>query len=232
MKNDLMSRQLDKIREAYDSTVEQYRQGINPIEDIPEDIKNTPYYKSLVDDSIAYGTGAPDIREYLNPESGMRFLDTGCSANLINYRLDSWPSDYYGVDISPELIGAMRNFAVRKGIDTGGLYVSDAANLPFDDEYFDIAAVIGVLEYGTLGYIGQALAELNRVCRREARVVIDIPNKNHPHAKDMVRLEKCLGRHNLLHARSSFEKLLAPLFTIDKTNDSLVMIKYYVRARK
>jgi len=232
MNDDAIQHQLERIREAYDLTVEQYWQGINPVDSIPQDIKNTPFYESLIADSRAQSSGADDIRDYLSPETGMRFLDAGCSANLVNYHLEQWPSSYYGVDISPALIGAMNDFAVQEKISIGGLYVADIADLPFDDNFFDIATVIGVLEYGTLEYIEKALAELNRVCKPEARVVFDIPNKNHPHAKDMAKLENHLGRPNYHYARSSFKKLLAPLFTTERTDDSRVMIKFFVRARK
>ena len=232
MTEDLMRRQLDRIRNAYDLTVEQYRRGINPYDDVPADIKESAFYKSLMKESNALGSGAPNIKEYLSPEPGMRFLDAGCSANLVNYRLDRWPSGYYGVDVSPALIDAMNGFVIQEDISIGGLYVADIADMPFKDGFFDIAAVIGVLEYGTLDYIVKALGELNRVCKPGAGVVLDIPNKNHPHAKDMMKLEKYLGRPNYHHARIDFEKLLAPLFSIERLDDSRVMMKYFLRTLK
>ena len=227
-----MQRQLDKIRKAYDLTVEQYKKGINPSDAIPEEFRNSPGYKSLMANSGTLGSSAPDIKKYLAPESGMRFLDAGCSANLVNYRLDLWPSKYYGVDISPRLIEAMKGFVVREKISVGGLYVAEVSKLPFDDNLFDIAAVIGVLEYCTLTYIRGALLELNRVLKPDARVVLDIPNKNHPYAKDMARLEKYLARPNFLHSRSKFERLLIPLFLTERIDDSQVMIKYFLRTIK
>lgn len=232
MNDDAMKRQLEKIREAYDLTVEQYWQGVNPLDNIPQDIKSTSYYESLIADSRALGSGAHDVRDYLSPEAGMRFLDAGCSANLVNYRLEQWPSTYYGVDISPALVDAMKEFTAQENIGIGGLYVADIAGLPFDDNFFDIATVIGVLEYGTLEYIGKALMELNRVCKPEARVVLDIPNREHPHAKDMARLEEYLGRPIYHYAHSSIEELLAPIFAIERTDNSRLMIKYYVRVLK
>ena len=227
-----MDRQLDRIRKAYDLTVEQYRKGINPLDALPEEIKNSPGYQALMADKGTLGSAAPDIRKYLAPKPGMRFLDAGCSANLVNYRLDRWPSTYYGVDISPELIGAMKGFISREGISVGGLSLAEISKLPFEDNFFDIAAVIGVLEYCTLDYIKRALAELNRVMKPGAWVVLDIPNRNHPYAKDMALLEKHLARPNFLHSRVKFERLLAPLFSTEQVDDSRVMIKYFLRAIK
>ncbi len=92
-----MNRHLDIIRRAYDLTVEQYAKGINSLDDVPQEIRNSPFYRSLASDGEMLGSAAPDIKEYLAPVAGMRFLDAGCCANIANYRLDRWPSTYYGV---------------------------------------------------------------------------------------------------------------------------------------
>ena len=233
MKNkNVMDEQLEKVRKAYDLTVEQYNQGLDPLQDVPEEIRNSTFYESLVAEGNAYNSSAADIKDYLAPETGMRFLDVGCAANLVNYRLNRWPSTYYGVDISPALIKTMKGFVVNQKISIGGLYVADMTRLPFEDNFFDIAAVIGVLEYCTLVYMGKALVELHRVLKPGSRVVLDMPNRNHPHVNDMVKLEEYLNRPNFIHSRSEFEVLLEPLFIIDRLDDSRVMLKYFVRKRK
>ena len=130
------------------------------------------------------------------------------------------------------LIAAMKDFVTRRRIFIGGLHVADISKLPFDDSFFDIAAVIGVLEYCTLEYIGASLRELNRVLKPGARAVLDIPNQNHPHISDMVKLEEYLGRRIFVHPRSQFENMLAPLFSIESMDDSRVMTKYFVRTLK
>lgn len=223
-----MDRHLEGIRQAYDLTVEQYRQGTGLYQGIPEKIKRSAFYKSLLADGVSLGSDASDIKKYLNPAAGMKFLDAGCSANLFNYRLDRWPSTYFGVDISPKLINAMKGFVTSQNISIGGLYIADISRLPFDDNFFDIAAVIGVLEYFNIGYIKKALAELHRVLKPESRMVLDIPNKNHSHVKDMAALERHLGRPIFIQTRSRFESLLTQLFTIERVDDSRVMLKYFV----
>ncbi|MBN2075671.1 MAG: class I SAM-dependent methyltransferase [Dehalococcoidales bacterium] len=224
-----MDDQLEKIRRAYDLTVDQFRKGIDPMESVPGDIRDTHFFQSM--DSIPnINSAATDIREYLSPEKGMKFLDAGCSANLANYNLGEWPSTYYGVDISPVLIEAMKDYAEGNNIPVGGLYVSDISSLPFENRFFDIAAVIGVLEYCTFEYISQALQELHRVLETGAKAVIDIPNSDHPHAADMQRLETYLERPNFIHPRPDFEHLLKSLYKIENTDDSQVMIKYFVRS--
>ena len=91
-----------QIRKAYDLTVEQFNEGIDPYGDIPRDVWNFPNFREFMNDaSRQCNSAAPDIRAYLSPQSGMRFLDAGCCANLAEYRLDRWPSLYHGVDIKP-----------------------------------------------------------------------------------------------------------------------------------
>lgn len=162
----------------------------------------------------------------------MRFLDAGCCANLANYRLDKWQSIYYGVDISPNLIDAMRNFVKQKNISIGGLWVADITKLPFEDNFFDIAAVIGVFEYCTLEYIKESLVELNRVLKPKAKLVLDIPNLEQPDINLMFKIEEFSGRPNIPNSKSAFGKILKPLFTIERIDDSRMMIKYFVRAIK
>jgi SAM-dependent methyltransferase len=182
-----MNRHLDTIRKAYDLTVEQYEKGIKPLDSVPQESRILRSTNSLEREGELLGSAAPDIKEYLAPGAGMRFLDAGCCANIANYRLDLWPSIYYGVDISPGLIEAMRNVVKRKQLSIGGLYVAEVRALPFDDNFFDIAAVIGVLEYCSLEYMEKSLAELNRVLKSGSRLVFDIPNENHPYAADMAK---------------------------------------------
>ena len=227
-----MDDSLNRVRQAYDLVVEQYKKGIDTMDKIPESIKNSPGYRYISENRHKLNSAAPDIKTYLNPGPGMRYLDGGCSANLANYRLDEWPTTYYGVDISPRLIEAMKGFAVRNGISIGGLYVADLSELRFDDDFFDIATVIGVFEYCPLSYIIKALKELYRVLKPGARMALDIPNQNHPYINDMVRLEEYLERPNYLHPRPQFEQVLTELFTIDDADDSQIMLKYFVRTLK
>jgi SAM-dependent methyltransferase len=225
--------QLKRIRKAYDLTARQYREGSDPLAAFPEEFRNSAALKSFMREAgpEITGSGAPGIREFLAPRAGMKLLDAGGCANLASYRFDRWPSLYYGVDISPELIQAMKRFAARGNIVVGGMELAEAAELPFADDFFDIAMAIGVLEYMDPEYAGRALAELGRVLRTGARAVFDIPNMEHPHAATMFRLEECLARPIFPHPRAELEKMLARHFNIDKIDGHQVMLKYFVRRK-
>ena len=123
----------------------------------------------------------------------------------------------------------MKDFAAHYGISVGGLEVAELAALPFDDDFFDIASVIGVLEYADLNYCKTALQELNRILKKGARMVIDIPNMEHSHVQTMFKLEEYLGRPNIGKSRTEFEAILAPLFETVELDNSRVMLKYFVR---
>jgi SAM-dependent methyltransferase len=225
-----IAQQLEQIRRAYDLTVEQHRSGADWLAQVPEAFKNSAELQALMQEPC--NSDAPENRQYLDPQSGMRFLDVGCCANLANHRLDQWPSTYYGVDISAALIEAMQGFAANHQIPIGGLHVAEVADLPFETDFFDIADVIGVLEYCTLDYTERALVELSRVLKPGARMVVDIPNLAHPLVETMFQLEDYLGRPNVPKPQAAFERLLTPLFAVDHVDDSHVMLKYFVRAIK
>ncbi len=215
---------------AYDLSLDRFYAGIDPMSLIPDEIKNSPGVRAIMEESGkgSLNSGSPDIKEYLAPNAGMRFLDAGCSGNLAAYRLDKWGAQYYGVDISAKTIEAMKSFAEKYSITVGGLYHTDISNMPFDDNFFDIATVIGVFEYCPMDYIGKALSELSRVLKPGAKAVLDFPNENHPHFNDMCRLEECLGRIVLPKSTEEFERLLGKFFVMDRVDYSRIMVKYFL----
>ncbi len=73
--------------------------------------------------------------------------------------------------------------------------------------------------------------ELNRVLKASARLVIDIPNVEHPHVETMFKIEEYLGRPNIPKPRVDFEAVLTPLFDIVRADDSRVMLKYFLEAK-
>ncbi|KPJ86390.1 MAG: hypothetical protein AMS18_15675 [Gemmatimonas sp. SG8_17] len=227
-----MDERLSRIRRAYDLTVQQYRDGIEPLDQVPTDFRNSPELAALLDDAKACNSGAPENREFLDPKAGRRFLDVGCAASLANYRLDRWESRYFGIDISSRLVAAMNRFAQENRIAIGGLSVAELAALPFTVDSFDIAAAIGVLEYCSGDYVASALSELHRVLKPEAGLVLDIPNLENPHVDAMFRLEECLGRTAIRHSRVTFERSLVSLFSVDRCDDTHVMLKYFCRVVK
>lgn len=223
--------QLKRIRSAYDEAVSDHKQGLDPWEGIPKEFLKSPQFNAFRKDADPKLTGsaAGDIRTFLAPGPGMRLLDAGCCADLAAYRLDRWDSIYYGVDISPGVIREMKAFAEKENISVGGLEVAELADLPYPDDFFDIALCIGVIEYVDLEYTRRAVFELNRVLKKGARLVIDIPNLDHPLVNVMFTLENYLGRPHIIKSHEEFERALSPCFETVRINDRYSMRKYFTR---
>ncbi len=225
--------QIEIIKKAYDKNVDDYHNGIDELDLLPEEFKNSQRLKEFQTIKHSCNSGEPDINEYLNPKPCMNFLDVGSCANLIGHKLYEWPSTYYGIDISPKLIKVTENFVNRNNIKIGGLCVAEAANLPFESKFMDIAAVIGIIEYFDIQYIKIAIRELHRVLKPQSRMVIDMPNLEHPDVNTMIEYETYLGRPRFnLPTKEQFEAEMRILFSIDKVNDSQIMTKYFVRTKE
>jgi SAM-dependent methyltransferase len=162
----------------------------------------------------------------------MRFLDVGSAASLVNYHLYRWESCYFGVDISLQLVKSMNRFVRSSNIVIGGLAAGELAALPFANDSFDIAAVIGVLEYCTPQYVSEALSELHRTLRPGSRTVLDIPNEDSPLVDTMFHLEDSLGRRAIRHSRIDFERCLEPRFCVERCDEEHVMLQYFCRVVK
>lgn len=219
--------QLRLIREAYDRTVEDHAKGLEEESFLPEAFKKSSEYVRFKGAEHACHSGDPRIRDFLDPGTDMRFLDVGSCANLLGYRLHEWSSLYFGVDISPRLIAVVQDFVRSHDITIGGLHTAEAARLPFEYKFFDIAACIGVLEYYDTDYIGRSLTEIRRVLKSGGRFVVDMPNQDHSDFETMIRLEEFLGRPRFhLPSRKAFEDRLHEDFEIAGIDDAGLMILY------
>ena len=101
--------------------------------------------------------------------SETRCLDVGCgSGNSYASELVRRAGSYMGVDISAHAVEA----AQGAGLDAQ--VVPDAADLPFDDESFDLVVCVEVLEH--LFAPHEAVAAIHRVLRPGGRLVASAPN--------------------------------------------------------
>lgn len=225
--------QIKIIEKAYDKTVDNYRKGVKDIDLLPDDFKNSSEFIKFQKVKHSCNSNEPDIKNFLNPKKGMNFLDVGSCANLFNHSLYKWPSVYYGIDISEKLVMAMKNYALKNNIKIGGLITAEAAKMPFKNNFFDIAACIGVLEYFDIKYIAKSLKEFSRVLKPNGKIVIDFPNSENQDTKTMIKLEEYLGRTRYkLPMIKIFEQELERYFLIHSKKDRLIMVKYFLITKK
>ncbi|KKK58643.1 hypothetical protein LCGC14_3042370 [marine sediment metagenome] len=110
-----MDKSLICISESFDVAIQKIREGRDWIENIPVQFRASQEFKRFekeIKPEDLNSSNALDIRNFLDPGQEMNFLDAGCNANLMNYRLDMWDASYYGIDISSKSINAMRDFVL------------------------------------------------------------------------------------------------------------------------
>lgn len=132
-------------------------------------------------------------REVLGATSGERVLDVGCGPGFfVAELLDDVGSSgsVVGVDSSgPMLSAAARRVAGHANV---ALREADATALPVDDESFDAALSVQVLEY--VSDVAAALAELHRALRPGGRVLVwDVDWATASlHSSDELRMQRVL----------------------------------------
>ncbi len=127
------------------------------------------------------------ILPFIKKEPTNRVLDAGCGIGRTVSRLLEEGFDAYGVDLP-----CLARFWRKSGLSPDRFLISDAASLPFVDNYFDTVISLGVIEHiGTLDgdftlaedyrRTRQAYAdELLRVTRPGGRILVACPNKRFP----------------------------------------------------
>ncbi|NLL44167.1 MAG: class I SAM-dependent methyltransferase [Mollicutes bacterium] len=233
-----MDKQLDLVAKSYNKTIELGKKVINLYENLPEYITNDPdyliYKKELENDNI--GSENIKIKEFLEPTSNMNFIDLGCCLNFMFKGYDKWPSKYHGVDISSKNIELLNEFILKKGLLIDKLYCGSIHETPFADNYFDIGACIGVLEYFEKDYVEKSLKEMHRILKPNGKLVLDIPNIESKSGKIMMKIEEYMRRPDKFNMNyQEFEKILKKYFEIVKTNSSdsnSMGFSYYLRCKK
>jgi SAM-dependent methyltransferase len=129
-----------------------------------------------------YGYSLPRIRHQLAarylpaPVDWLLDFGSGNGANTVLFADDA--KHVVGVDVEPERIDEARRAAEHRGLLGVEYMLYDGERLPFADGSFDHAVSFEVLEHTTDDR--QALAELRRVLRPDARMTLSVPNKWYP----------------------------------------------------
>lgn len=125
--------------------------------------------------------------KYLLPHlrPGLRVLDFGCGPGTVSVGLAKAvaPGELHGVDMEESQIEMARAVATSQNQNSAVFHVGDAANLPFDDGFFDVAHCHSVLIH--IPDTSAVLAEVKRVLRPggliACREMICESSFSHPH---------------------------------------------------
>jgi len=106
---------------------------------------------------------AAHLLPYLQP--GQRVLDFGCGPGTISVGLAKAiePGELHGIDIKHAQIDLARSVADAGGHTNATFRVGDVTDLPFDDDYFDLAHGHSILTY--VPDTQAVLAEVKRVLK-------------------------------------------------------------------
>ncbi|MFH1997675.1 MAG: class I SAM-dependent methyltransferase [Patescibacteria group bacterium] len=90
-------------------------------------------------------------------------LDVGCGTGKY---AESLPGEYYGIDVNKDYIDyAKKNYK-------GNFSVMDATDLRFSDNKFNSVFIISILHHMSDEDVVAALSEMERVCKKNGRIVI------------------------------------------------------------
>lgn len=230
-----MENQLELVAKSYDRGIVLGRKGLH--QNLPEYITNDPDYLLFLKattEGLDSDSGCKEVRDYLSPAANMNFVDLGCCLNLMFRGYNEWPSLYHGVDISGETIKLLDEFVAQKNLSVGSLYCGSIHKTPFDYDYFDIGACIGVLEYFEKDFVEKALIEAHRIMKHDGRFVLDIPDNENPMRRFMSLIEEHRGCPNRFDmSPQEFNVMIRNYFEIDKTEkiDTVAMIQYFLRCK-
>ena len=111
----------------------------------------------------------PTVAEF-NNHKGEKVLEVGCGVgtDILQYAKNG--SKVYAIDLTKNAIKTTDLNLKRLGLEAERLQVSDAENLPFDDNTFDLVFSFGVLHHtpNTL----KAIEEVHRVLKPEGKAII------------------------------------------------------------
>jgi ubiquinone/menaquinone biosynthesis C-methylase UbiE len=109
-----------------------------------------------------------------------RILEVGCGEGLFLAQIcQANPgSGLWGVDNSPDRISRAKT---RLSGKNAYLSVEDAANLSFDDGYFDVSVCVNVFfNMPSIEVVKKTLAQMKRVSRNDGRLIFDFRNSQNP----------------------------------------------------
>lgn len=126
------------------------------------------YYKNLAKSTTVSGH-LRRLAFRLKITRNDRVLDVGCGAGEWLYAVQKMGGTPVGVDLSTKAIEACRTTMPNAEFHCG-----PAEALPFGDETFDVVSCLGSMEH----FIdpSQALGEIVRVAKRDARFLLLVPN--------------------------------------------------------
>ncbi len=131
---------------------------------------NYARWQRAIDASVLRGELVVKILSQNISLRGRKILDVGCGVGGTSRALEKSGASVIAIDINPERVAYVRN---RFGIESTG--VSDATELPFNNESFDAVILQDVIEHAS----GRdtLLREIFRVLKSDGTLYLSTPNR-------------------------------------------------------
>ena len=117
------------------------------------------------------------VGELLKDFKAGRVLDVGCGPAMIGHLFRGRPVQYYGVDVSEDMIGECINTFCDDPQFSFSL--GRIEELQFPDSYFDVVLCLGAFEYLPEGHV--AMKEIARVTKMNGIVIVTMHNPFSPY---------------------------------------------------
>lgn len=106
--------------------------------------------------------------------SGLKALELGCNFGATSVMLAAMGASVTGVDVNPAYVELARLNAESYGMErsVSVLHVRDTTRLPVADEAFDLVMCNSVLEYVPHDILGAVQREVDRVLKRNGRILV------------------------------------------------------------
>ncbi len=153
----------------------------------------------------------PELKELLSSfKKGDRVLDFGCGNGRFYELIKDFEIEYFGVDISEQLLEIAKN-----RVPSGKFYlIKEDLSLPFSDQFFDIIVCIASLHHiPSFNLQLKVVKELYRVLKKDGFVISTVwdfykgRNKKHLLKSFFIRLKDKIFLKNLKY---SFKDIFIP----------------------
>lgn len=109
------------------------------------------------------------ILKLLRVREGKRLLDVACGGGFLLKAAEKRGLITYGIDISPAALSIAKKYATRSRI-----FIGDAENLPWKNNFFDYVTCLGSLEHFL--HPDKGVREIARVLKKSGKACLVLPN--------------------------------------------------------
>lgn len=140
--------------------------------------KNTRYnVEEILKKEIIYEHFDEYVKNHIN--SNDKILDYGCGPGTFSIKMSKMTNDIvYGVDISENFIDECFRLKNKLNLDNFRPSFIEPGILPFENNTFDVILLFHVIHH--LEDIEKNFSEINRVLKKNGKIIIYEPNKLNP----------------------------------------------------